>query len=98
MALIKRTPTEFGVDAAYWHILAIQINRVQAVAEVTVAGYLDAAARQNRCRPVAVATVALAGADFPGDDDGLRYAAVYERLKRSANADVEAPFAGAEDA
>ncbi|HYH18757.1 MAG TPA: hypothetical protein VD995_09060 [Azospirillum sp.] len=97
MALQKTTPTEFGVDATYWHILAIQVNRVQASVQVTMAGYLDAAARRSGCRPIAVATVSLAGADFPGDDAGIRYDSVYDRLKRPAAGDGTQPFAGAAD-
>ncbi|HYD63885.1 hypothetical protein [Azospirillum sp.] len=98
MALIKATPTEFGVDATYWHILAVQVDRVQAVAQVTMAGYLDAAARAGGCRPVAVATLTLGDGDFPGNGDGLRYEALYERLKGPRLAGGPSPFADAEDA
>lgn len=97
MALQKTTPTEFGVDATYWHILAIQVNRVQPSLQVTMAGYLDAAARHGGCRPIAVATISFAGADFPGDDDGITYESVYEKLKRPAAGDNAQPFGGATD-
>lgn len=97
MALLKQIPTEFGIDATYWHILAVQVNRVQAALQVTMAGYPDAAARRTGCRPLAAMTLSLTGAEFPGDGTGLRYDAVYERLKQAA-ADPAAPFAGAADA
>lgn len=100
MALLHATPTEFGIDATYWHILALQMNRTQAAVQVTMAGYPDAAARQGGYRPIAVMTLTLAGPDFPGDGDGIRYEAVYDRLKRETPDDDgdPSPFAGAVDA
>jgi len=84
MALNQHIPTDFGVPATYWHILALQVNRVQQTMQVTMAGYVDAAARQAGFRPIAVTTVSLEAPDYPGDGNGIRYDAIYERLKRPA--------------
>lgn len=100
MALLKATPTEFGIDATYWHILALQMNRTQGAVQVTMAGYIEAAARQAGHRPIAVMALTLAGPDFPGDGEGIRYDAIYDRLKQGAPGDGgdAPPFAGATDA
>ncbi|MBY6266516.1 hypothetical protein EI613_32205 (plasmid) [Azospirillum sp. 412522] len=100
MALNQSIPTDFGVAATYWHILALQVNRVQQTMQVTMAGYIDAAARQAGFRPVAVTTVSLEAFDYPGDGAGIRYDAIYERLKRPSVPDgggSEPPFANSTD-
>lgn len=91
MALIKALPTDFGVDATYWNVLSIEVSRAERSLRVIVAGYLDGEARHDGRRPIAVATVTLSGPDFPGDERGIDYAAVYGRLK--APADTTMPHA-----
>ncbi|NYZ17912.1 hypothetical protein HL658_35675 [Azospirillum sp. RWY-5-1] len=80
MALVKAIPTDFGIDATYWHIHAIDIARPQRAVQVTMAGYIDADARRGGRRPIASLTLQLAGDRFPGTIDGIAYAAIYERL------------------
>lgn len=99
MALSKAIPTDFGIDATYWHILALQVNRADRNAAVTLAGYLDESARRAGRRPIAVMTLTLAGDAYPGDADGLRYAAAYAAVKITPqNAGDPPPLADAADA
>lgn len=99
MALNKALPTDFGVDASYWHILALQVNRGDRSAAVTLAGYIDEPARRGGCRPIAVMTLTLAGDSYPGDANGLQYGALYAALKDTPQEDGSAPpLTGARDA
>lgn len=43
MALQKATPTEYGVDALYWRVDNITINRTQGRATWTLEGYASKA-------------------------------------------------------
>lgn len=98
MALLRSIETDFGVEASYWHVLALQVNRVQQGVQVTMAGYIDARTRAAGHRPIAVMTLSLDRADFPGNADGVRYDAIYDRLKQPAADGEAAPFAGSVDA
>lgn len=99
MALLHRIPTDFGIDACYWHIRALELNRVERRLTVLMAGYVDEAARRADRRPVATVAVPLADTDYPGGDDALSYAAVYAAVRRAAAGDHPASlFTGAVDA
>jgi hypothetical protein len=94
-------PTSFGIDAQYWNIHALDLNRPQQSVQVVLAGYISAATRMDGHQPIALVTVRLAGPDFPGTPGGLDYAAVYAAIKRNAALtdchDPVAVFAGAGD-
>lgn len=98
MALVQSIQTDFGVEASYWHILSLQVNRVQQAVQVTMAGYIDARTRAAGHRPIAVMTLSLDRADFPGSVDGVRYDAVYDWLKQPVADSETTPFAGSADA
>ncbi|WP_353862023.1 hypothetical protein [Azospirillum formosense] len=100
MALIKSIPTDFGIDARYWHIYSVDHNRQQQAAQVVLAGYLDESVRRAGHRPLATLTLMLAGSDYPGTPQGLDYAALYERIKSPASDNGTPPgvLAGALDA
>lgn len=98
MALALSIPTEFGVDARYWHIHALELNRVQRSVTVLMAGYVDEAARRAGRRPVATVAVPLSGAAYPATDEALRYAAIYDAVRQADGDSPAALFAAATDA
>ena len=58
MALLKTTPTEFGVDATYWNIGFINSNfRDKQFANLVLFGYLNEQARRDGKNPLATAQV-----------------------------------------
>ncbi|HYD64567.1 hypothetical protein [Azospirillum sp.] len=86
MALVKPVPTDFGIDATYWNILAVENNRPQQAARVMMAGFASAQARTHGHQPLATVLIDLAGADYPGTADGIAYPAIYEAIKARAAA------------
>ena len=44
MALEKQTPTRYGVDALYWRVRSVEIQRDQGIASWTLDGYVSQAA------------------------------------------------------
>lgn len=102
MALQKSIATPYGIDAAYWHILSIDCNRVQSGLQVMMAGYASAAARAGGHHPLAVVGVRIDAAELPGFAEGVRYDELYTALRLRANAataeeDPAALFRGASD-
>jgi hypothetical protein len=91
MALCKALPTDFGIDASYWNILALQVNRADQTAAVTLAGYLDEPARRAGRRPIAVMMLTLAGDFYPGDQTGLSYGGIYTALRSAPQEDGSMP-------
>lgn len=89
MALIKAIPTEFGIDANYHHIGAVQEDFRGRGTEVTLYGYASAEARAQGRQPMLAAKVTLTGADYIA---GADRAALYEIIKQRPE------FAGAVDA
>lgn len=81
MALIKNVESDIGVDATYWHIFAINSNRVQSGMDVVLAGYVSAEARTDGKSPALIRNVSLNGDAFPGTADGITYAAIYAAVK-----------------
>lgn len=78
MALIKSVPTDFGVDATYWNIGAVQEDFKGKGMEVTLYGYGTKEARQNEKQPLAVARIAFTGDKYLADSDR---AALYGAVK-----------------
>ena len=89
MALIKAIPTEFGIDATYWNIGAVQEDFKGRGTEVTFYGYANQQARQDGKQPLSAGKVQIAGDDYIA---GADRAALYSIIK------LRPEFEGAEDA
>lgn len=79
MGLQVTIPTEFGVDATYWHIGAVQEDFRGKATEVTLYGYSSHEARQADKQPLSAGKVQLAGDDYVA---GADRAQLYEIISR----------------
>ena len=80
MALIKSVPTEFGVDATYWNIGAVQEDFKGKGTEVTLYGYASEEARTQGKQPLSAAKVQFAGDEYvAGAARGALYAIIAQR-------------------
>ena len=89
MALIKAIPTEFGIDAQYWNIGAVQEDFKGKGTEVTFYGYANEQARQDGKQPLSAGKVQIAGDEYVA---GADRAALYVIIKQKPE------FEGAQDA
>lgn len=89
MALLKLIPTEFGIDAAYWNIGAVQEDFKGQGTEVTFYGYASKEAREAGKQPLSAGKVQIAGDEYvAGADRAVLYAIIKQKPE----------FEGAEDA
>ena len=89
MALIKSIPTDFGINAEYWNIGAVQEDFKGQGTEVTFYGYASEAARQEGKQPLSAGKVQIAGEEYvAGADRAALYAIIKQRPE----------FEGAQDA
>ena len=89
MALIKSIPTDFGIDAQYWNIGAVQEDFKGRGTEVTFYGYASEQARQEGKQPLSAGKVQIAGDEYVA---GADRSALYAIIKQKPE------FEGAEDA
>ena len=89
MALIKAIPTDFGLDATYWNIGAVQEDFKGRGTEVTFYGYANQQARIDGKQPLSAGKVQIAGDEYIADADR---AALYAIIKQRPE------FEGATDA
>lgn len=89
MALIKSIPTDFGINACYWNIGAVQEDFKGKGTEVTFYGYATKEARESGAQPLSAGKVQIAGDDYVA---GADRAALYAIIKQKPE------FEGAEDA
>ena len=89
MALIKSIMTEFGVEANYWSIGAVQEDFKGRGTEVTFYGYASKEARDAGKQPLSAGKVQIAGDEYVA---GADRAALYAIIKQKPE------FEGAEDA
>lgn len=89
MALIKSIPTDFGIDAQYWNIGAVQEDFKGKGTEVTFYGYANEQARQEGKQPLSAGKVQIAGDEYVA---GADRAALYVIIKQRPE------FEGAQDA
>ena len=89
MALIKAIPTEFGIDAQYWSIGAVQEDFKGRGTEVTFYGYANEQARLDGKQPLSAGKVQIAGDEYVA---GADRAALYSIIKQKPE------FEGAIDA
>ncbi len=89
MALIKSIPTEYGINAEYWNIGAVQEDFKGRGTEVTFYGYANQLARMENKQPLAAGKVQVAGDEYvAGADRETLYAIIKQKPE----------FEGAEDA
>ena len=88
MALIKAIPTDFGIDASYWNIGAVQEDFKGRGTEVTFYGYANEQARMEGKQPLSAGKVQVSGEDYVA---GADRAALYAIIKQKPE------FAGAQD-
>jgi hypothetical protein len=89
MALIKSIPTDFGINAEYWNIGAVQEDFKGKGTEVTFYGYANKDARLEGKQPLSAGKVQIAGDEYvAGADRAALYAIIKQRPE----------FEGAEDA
>lgn len=88
MALAKAIPSEFGVDASYWNIGAVQEDFKGKGCEVTLYGYTDVTARQGGKQPLSAGKVRMIGNDYIA---GATRTQLYDYIK------TQDPFIGAAD-
>jgi len=89
MALIKAIPTDYGIDASYWNIGAVQEDFKGKGTEVTFYGYASKEAREAGKQPLSAGKVQIAGNEYVA---GADRAALYSIIKQKPE------FEGAEDA
>jgi hypothetical protein len=89
MALIKSIPTDFGINAEYWNIGAVQEDFKGKGTEVTFYGYATKEAREAGAQPLSAGKVQVAGDDYVAGADRQ---ALYAIIK------LKPEFEGAEDA
>ena len=88
MALKKSVMTEFGVEAQYWNIGAVQEDFKGKGTEVTFYGYASKDARDAEKQPLAAGKVQIAGDEYvAGADRAQLYAIIKQKPE----------FEGAED-
>ena len=80
MALIKSIPTDFGIDASYWNIGAVQEDFKGKGTEVTFYGYASKEAREQGKQPLSAGKVQIAGDEYiAGADRAALYAIIKQR-------------------
>lgn len=89
MALLKSIPTDFGINAEYWNIGAVQEDFKGKGTEVTFYGYANKQAREDGKQPLSAGKVQIAGDEYVA---GADRAALYVIIKQRPE------FEGAEDA
>ena len=89
MALLKSIPTDFGINAEYWNIGAVQEDFKGKGTEVTFYGYANKQAREDGKQPLSAGKVQIAGDEYVA---GAHRAALYAIIKQRPE------FEGAEDA
>jgi hypothetical protein len=80
MALSKAVMTEFGVEANYWNIGAVQEDFKGKGTEVTFYGYASKDARDAGKQPLAAGKVQIAGDEYvAGADRAQLYAIIKQK-------------------
>jgi len=80
MALIKSIQTDFGINAEYWNIGAVQEDFKGKGTEVTFYGYANKQAREDGKQPLSAGKVQIAGDEYvAGADRAALYAIIKQR-------------------
>ena len=89
MALLKSMDTDYGIQATYWNIGAVQEDFKGKSTEVTFYGYATKEAREAGRQPLAAGKVQITGDEYVAGADRQ---ALYAIIK------LKPEFEGAEDA
>lgn len=89
MALLKSIPTDFGINAEYWNIGAVQEDFKGKGTEVTFYGYASKEARDEGKQPLSAGKIQIAGDEYVA---GADRAALYAIIKQKPE------FEGSKDA
>jgi hypothetical protein len=89
MALLKSMDTDYGIQATYWNIGAVQEDFKGKSTEVTFYGYATKEAREAGRQPLAAGKVQITGDEYVAGADRQ---ALYAIIK------MKPEFEGAEDA
>lgn len=82
MALMKCIEVnETGVEAGYWRLTHLQLDRVAGVVEATLHGYRDEAARRDGRQPLSRAVFRFP-ADSVGGGAALAIDEIYDAIRR----------------
>lgn len=88
MALLKSIDTDFGIQAEYWNIGAVQEDFKGKGTEVTVYGYASKEAKDAGKQPLSAGKIQIAGDEYvAGADRATLYAIIKQKPE----------FVGAED-
>jgi hypothetical protein len=80
MALIKAIPTDYGIDASYWNIGAVQEDFKGKGTEVTFYGYASKEARDAGKQPLSAGKVQISGDEYvAGADRQVLYAIIKQK-------------------
>jgi hypothetical protein len=79
MALLKSIPTEFGINAEYWNIGAVQEDFKGKGTEVTFYGYASKQAKDDGKQPLSAGKVQIAGEEYVA---GASRATLYQTIKQ----------------
>jgi hypothetical protein len=89
MALIKSITTDFGVNAEYWNIGAVQEDFKGQGTEVTFYGYANKQARDDGKQPLSAGKVQIAGDDYvAGADRAALYSIIKQRPEFEGSVDA----------
>jgi hypothetical protein len=89
MALLKSIPTDFGINAEYWNIGAVQEDFKGQGTEVTFYGYANKEAREEGKQPLSAGKVQIAGDEYvAGADRAALYAIIKQRPEFEGSEDV----------
>jgi len=89
MALLKSIPTDFGINAEYWNIGAVQEDFKGKGTEVTFYGYASKEARDEGKQPLSAGKVQIAGDEYvAGADRAALYAIIKQRPEFEGSEDV----------
>lgn len=89
MALLKSIPTDFGIDATYWNIGAVQEDFKGRGTEVTFYGYASEQARHDGKQPLSAGKVQIIGEEYvAGADRAQLYAIIKQKPEFEGAQDI----------
>lgn len=89
MALLKTKTQPTGTTCEYWKVIETNINWLNQSAHVSLAGFLDQAARQAGKQPLEAVSFDWSGEDFPftlsvlDQENENTVKVAYEKIKES---------------
>lgn len=78
MGIVKPINTEYGVEATYWNIGALNKDYFSKSIEVTMYGFSSYQSRLDGAKPLSMGKIVLAGEDYI---DTIERSEVYKKIK-----------------